>query len=94
MARSGRSPGGGSGHLTAVVDVGSSAFRLLLVDRHPDGTWDVVDRAVRAGVRGVLNFAPARLHVPDGVELKNVNIVMELEALSFALSRPPDPDDD
>ena len=38
---------GAGGHLMAVLDVGSSAFRLLIVDRHPNGTWDVVDRAVK-----------------------------------------------
>jgi redox-sensing transcriptional repressor len=45
----------------------------------------IVDRAVRAGVRGVLNFAPAQLRVPDAVALQDVNLVMELEALSFTL---------
>ncbi|MGD2071674.1 MAG: redox-sensing transcriptional repressor Rex [Gemmatimonadota bacterium] len=48
---------------------------------------DVVDRAVAAGVRGVLNFAPTPLHVPDGVALKHVNLVMELEALSFGITQ-------
>ena len=48
---------------------------------------DVVDRAVEAGVRGILNFAPAQLKVPEEVALKDVNMVMELEALSFTLSQ-------
>ena len=39
-----------------------------------------------SGVRAVLNFAPAPLHVPDAVALKNVNLALELEALSFALA--------
>ena len=46
----------------------------------------VVDRLVKAGVRGVLNFAPARLKVPPGVALKNVDVTLELEGLSFAVS--------
>ena len=41
----------------------------------------------KAGVRGILNFAPTKLKVPDGVAVKDVNMVMELEALSFALSQ-------
>ena len=32
------------------------------------------------------NFAPAPLHVPESVALKNVNLALELEALSFALA--------
>jgi redox-sensing transcriptional repressor len=47
----------------------------------------VVDRAVAAGVRAILNFAPAQPRVPDDVALKDVNMVLELEALSFNLSQ-------
>ena len=32
-----------------------------------------------------MNFAPVQLHVPDHIALKNVNMAMELEGLSFAL---------
>ena len=45
----------------------------------------VVDRLSSAGIRGFLNFAPRKLIVPSGVELRNVNITIELEGLSFAL---------
>ena len=51
---------------------------------------EIADRAVRAGVRGILNFAPAQLRVAEEVALKDVNMVMELEALSFALSQTRD----
>jgi NADH/NAD ratio-sensing transcriptional regulator Rex len=40
-----------------------------------------------AGVRGILNFAPTKLKVLEGVVVKDVNMVMELEALSFTLSQ-------
>lgn len=48
---------------------------------------EVAERVVDAGVRGILNFAPVHLRLPDDVFLKDVNLVVELEALSFALSR-------
>ena len=47
---------------------------------------NVVDRLVRAGIRAVLNFAPVQIQVPADVTLKNVNMAMELEGLSFALT--------
>lgn len=47
---------------------------------------EMANRAVKAGVRGILNFAPARLRVPQEVPVTNVNLVIELEALSFALT--------
>jgi redox-sensing transcriptional repressor len=46
----------------------------------------VVDDIVRAGVRAILNFAPAQIHVPPEVTLKNVNMAMELEGLSYSLT--------
>jgi redox-sensing transcriptional repressor len=47
----------------------------------------VLDRVVAAGVRGILNFAPVPLRVPEEVWLKDVNLVIEMEALSYALSQ-------
>ena len=46
----------------------------------------VVDRLVAAGVRAILNLAPVRLRVPDEVSLRNVDMVLEMEGLSFALA--------
>jgi redox-sensing transcriptional repressor len=51
-----------------------------------DAAQGVADRLVRAGVRGILNFAPARLRVPPEVVLKNVDVTLELEGLSFAVA--------
>jgi redox-sensing transcriptional repressor len=46
----------------------------------------VVDRVVRAGVKAILNFAPTQLQAPPDVTVKAVNMAMELEGLSFALT--------
>ena len=46
----------------------------------------IVDEVVAAGIKAILNFAPINLIVPDDVYLRNENMAMELEYLSFALS--------
>jgi len=51
-----------------------------------DEAQSVVDRVVKAGVKAILNFAPAQLHAPADVAIKTVNMAMELEGLSFALT--------
>jgi redox-sensing transcriptional repressor len=48
----------------------------------------VADRLVRAGVRGLLSFAPVTLAVGPGVTVSEVNMALELEALSYALHHP------
>jgi redox-sensing transcriptional repressor len=50
-----------------------------------DGAQAVVERLVAIGVRAILNFAPVQLAVPDHVAVKNVNMALELETLSYAL---------
>jgi redox-sensing transcriptional repressor len=44
---------------------------------------DVADRLVAAGVRSILNFAPAVISVPDDVSLRKVDLALELQILSF-----------
>ncbi|HRP08798.1 MAG TPA: hypothetical protein PLL69_09965 [Gemmatimonadales bacterium] len=51
-----------------------------------DPAQALVDRLVDAGVTAILNFAPVQLNVPDGVDVKNVNLAIELETLSYALA--------
>jgi redox-sensing transcriptional repressor len=47
----------------------------------------VVNTAVQAGIRAILNFSPGTLKVPPGVKLKNVDLTVSLESLSFFLAR-------
>ena len=47
---------------------------------------EAADALVRVGVRGILNFAPVRLRVPKGVVVSDVDMAVELESLSFALT--------
>ncbi len=43
----------------------------------------VCDRLVAAGVTSILNFAPTVLAVPAGVDLRKVDLSLELQILSF-----------
>lgn len=47
----------------------------------------VAERLVAAGVKAILNFAPARLKIPKDVRLQNVDLSIELETLSFYLAQ-------
>jgi redox-sensing transcriptional repressor len=58
-----------------------------------DSAQGVVDMAVSAGVRAILNFSPGTLKVPAGVKLKNVDLTVSLESLSFFLARGETPEE-
>ncbi len=55
-----------------------------------DAAQGVVDLAVGAGMRAILNFSPGAIQVPPGVKLKNVDLTVSLESLSFFLGRGSD----
>ncbi|MGZ6827045.1 MAG: redox-sensing transcriptional repressor Rex [Mycobacteriales bacterium] len=48
-----------------------------------EAAQDVCDRLVAAGVTSILNFAPVVLSVPPGVDLRKVDLAVELQILSF-----------
>ncbi len=47
----------------------------------------VCDLLVEAGVRCILNFAPVVLQVPDEVEVRKVDLAVELQILAFHVAR-------
>jgi redox-sensing transcriptional repressor len=48
---------------------------------------DVADRLLAAGIRSILNFAPAVISVPDEALLRKVDLATELQILSFYQQR-------
>ncbi len=67
--------------LESVVDEHSNAIAVLAV---PESAAQVIcDRVVKAGVTSILNFAPVLLQVPATVELRKVDLSVELQILAF-----------
>ncbi|NGP07032.1 redox-sensing transcriptional repressor Rex, partial [Rhodococcus sp. 14C212] len=52
-----------------------------------DAAQGVCDLLVRSGVRSVLSFASAPLEVPDHVEVRRVDLSVEMQVLSFHSAR-------
>ena len=47
----------------------------------------VVDLVIGSGIKAILNFSPGALQVPVDVKLKDVDLTVSLESLSFYLAR-------
>ncbi len=56
----------------------------------PSAAQAVCDRLVEGGVECILNFAPVVLQVPDTVEVRKVDLAVELQILSFHVARRAD----
>jgi redox-sensing transcriptional repressor len=74
-----------SAHLAR--EVKGRGIHIAIVAVPADAAQTVTDQLVTAGIKAVLNFAPARLKVPRDVRLKDVDLSIELETLSFYLAK-------
>lgn len=67
--------------LAAVVT--EHGARTAIVATPSDAAQSVTDFVIEAGVTSVLNFAPTVVQVPDGVALRQVDLALELQILSY-----------
>jgi redox-sensing transcriptional repressor len=68
-------------------EIKARGIQIAIVAVPAESAQTVTDQLVAAGIRAVLNFAPARLRTPRDVRLKNVDLSIELETLSFYLAK-------
>ena len=48
---------------------------------------DIADILVETNIRGILNFAPVVLTIPEEVEVRNVDLTVNLEVLTYNIER-------
>lgn len=78
-------------HIDDIVKVCSEREITIGVIATPAGGAQVVcDRLVSGGVQCILNFAPVVLQVPDYVEVRKVDLAVEMQILSFHVARRAD----
>ncbi|RSK25677.1 redox-sensing transcriptional repressor Rex [Bacillus sp. HMF5848] len=45
----------------------------------------ITDRLVKIGIKGILNFTPARLNVPSNIRVHHIDLAVELQSLVYFL---------
>lgn len=71
--------------------VADNDAHIGVVTTPADAAQDVADRLVRAGIRSIVNFAPVVLNVPGDVEVRKVDLAVELQVLAFHEQRRREP---
>lgn len=75
-------------HVEDIVSVcGEREVTIGAIATPAKGAQDVCDRLVEAGVSSILNFAPVVLQVPEHVEVRKVDLAVEMQILSFHVAR-------
>jgi redox-sensing transcriptional repressor len=76
------------GHMVRHIDdldtiVAEQHITIAVIATPAHAAQTVADCLVAAGVTSILNFAPCVLVVPDGVDVRKVDLAVELQILSF-----------
>lgn len=71
-------------HLDELITVvPASEISIAMIATPPTAAQRVADSLVEAGVTSILNFVPCVLNVPDYVDVRKVDLAVELQILSF-----------
>jgi redox-sensing transcriptional repressor len=49
----------------------------------------ITDRLIAKGIKGILNFTPARLNVPEEIRIHHIDLAVELQSLVYFLKHYP-----
>lgn len=60
-------------------------IKLAIIAVPTEAAQQVADRLVKAGVRGIINFAPININVKENIILRRVDLASHLEYLTFHL---------
>jgi redox-sensing transcriptional repressor len=71
--------------------VASEEAHIGVITTPAEAAQDIADRMVAAGLRSIVNFAPVVLNVPSDVEVRKVDLAVELQVLALHEQRRKNP---
>ncbi|HLS24232.1 MAG TPA: redox-sensing transcriptional repressor Rex [Pseudogracilibacillus sp.] len=75
-------------HIDELEDeIGDIEVAILTVPA--SAAQDITDRLVDLGVKGILNFTPARLTIPDDVRVHHIDLSVELQSFVYFMKNYP-----
>jgi redox-sensing transcriptional repressor len=60
-----------------------NSIRYGIISTPAESAQEVVDNMIACGIKAMLNFAPIKVHVPEGIVVSSVDLTTELEWLSY-----------
>lgn len=70
--------------LEAVIRENKARIGIIAVPA--DHAQETANLLIKYGINAILNFAPQAINIPDDVELRNIDLAVNLEVLTFKLS--------
>ena len=63
--------------------IAAQQFEVAIISVPGAHGQEIADELVEAGIKGIMNFTPVRLAVPDNVRVLNVDLSNELQSLIY-----------
>lgn len=76
-------------HLDSLEEMVDESIEIAILTVPAHAAQTITDKLVKAGVKGFLNFTPARLNVPEGVRIHHIDLSVELQSLAYFLKHYP-----
>jgi redox-sensing transcriptional repressor len=58
-------------------------IRVGILAVPPEGAQEIAEKLVNAGIRGILNYAPVKLELPENVYIENRDMIMAVEKAAY-----------
>ncbi len=62
-------------------------INMAILTVSPEATTTIADKLLNAGIKGILNYTPTPLKVPEGVYLEEYDIITSLEKLAYFVKK-------
>ncbi|SER94721.1 redox-sensing transcriptional repressor Rex [Salisediminibacterium halotolerans] len=76
-------------HLDDFTEKIPADIEVVILTVPSQAAQGIADQLVEAGIKGILNFTPARLTVPDDVRVHHIDLSVELQSLIYFLKHYP-----
>lgn len=76
-------------HLDDLEDKITGEISVAILTVPASVAQQITDRLVKSGIKGILNFTPARINVPDHIRIHHIDLAVELQSLVYFLKNYP-----
>ncbi len=76
-------------HMDQLEEVLNGEITVAILTVPATAAQQITDRLIQRGIKGILNFTPARINVPDKVRLHHIDLAVELQSLVYFLKNYP-----
>ena len=76
-------------HLDDLEDKITGEISVAILTVPASVAQQITDRLVKCGIKGILNFTPARINVPDHIRIHHIDLAVELQSLIYFLKNYP-----